>query len=127
MRDVKSLLDNLCNLGIGIDAPMVESGINSMMAVQFRSRLSQHTCMTIPSTFLFDYPSLSAIAHYLETATTRSTTGPPGHTARPPCPPADLSSILEQLGVNGTDRDGSLMEHGVNSMLAVQLRSRLAQ
>jgi hypothetical protein len=81
--------------------------MNSMLAVEFRSRLSQQFCVTLPATLIFDYPSISAVHHFLTASTPKRTISPQGQTA----PTAiDLQSLMEKVGIPCIDGDQSLME-----------------
>jgi acyl carrier protein len=47
--------------------PLHEIGLDSLMALQLRNRLSDATGLRIQATLLFDYPTTGAVARWLET------------------------------------------------------------
>lgn len=51
----------------------MDSGLDSLGAVEFRSSLEAKMSLALPPTLVFDYPSVSAIVGYLETALTPAT------------------------------------------------------
>lgn len=51
---------------VAADAPLMDSGLDSLGAVEFRSSLESRLSLQLPPTLVFDYPSLSAIVGYLD-------------------------------------------------------------
>eukprot|EP00929_Paragymnodinium_shiwhaense_P109619 TRINITY_DN7609_c0_g1_i11.p1 TRINITY_DN7609_c0_g1~~TRINITY_DN7609_c0_g1_i11.p1 ORF type:complete len:1506 (+),score=198.38 TRINITY_DN7609_c0_g1_i11:134-4519(+) len=47
------------------DTPLMDSGIDSLSAVEFRNRVAEDFEVSLPQTLIFDHPSVSAIACYL--------------------------------------------------------------
>ncbi|MBL3670680.1 hypothetical protein JL475_32880, partial [Streptomyces sp. M2CJ-2] len=45
----------------------LESGFDSLSAIEFRNRLDKHTGRRLPATLIFDYPSPHDLAHHLLT------------------------------------------------------------
>jgi len=43
----------------------MDSGLDSLLAVEFRQRLVNELKIKLPSTFLFDHPTISAINSHL--------------------------------------------------------------
>jgi hypothetical protein len=58
---------SLFTAGVAVDAPLMDSGLDSLGAVEFRSSLEARLSLQLPPTLVFDYPSLSAIVGYLDT------------------------------------------------------------
>jgi acyl transferase domain-containing protein/acyl carrier protein len=56
-------------LGSTVDAeePLMDAGLDSLGAVELRNGLSKSVGMELPGTLMFDYPSVGALAGYLET------------------------------------------------------------
>jgi candicidin polyketide synthase FscE len=67
------------------EKPLKELGMDSLMAVRLRNRLSELTGMRLPATLLFNYPDPAALAGYLQQALAPADRGP------------DSSSLMVEL------------------------------
>ncbi len=52
---------------LDIDKPLMEQGVDSLLAVEMRNRLSKEIAMPLPVGLLFNYPSIVEIVDYLAT------------------------------------------------------------
>jgi acyl carrier protein len=72
-RVLAAYLDEQARLALGLDPqipldprrPLSELGLDSLMAIELRSRLSSAAGQVLPATVLFDYPTIESLAGYL--------------------------------------------------------------
>merc|ERR1711972_170102 len=54
---------------IDMDSPLMDMGLDSLAAISFREAIIQESGLNVPTSLVFDYPSLTAIAdHLVETS-----------------------------------------------------------
>lgn len=51
---------------VAADAPLMDSGLDSLGAVELRSSLESKLAVQLPATLVFDYPTLSAMVGFLD-------------------------------------------------------------
>ena len=49
---------------VGPQEPLMEAGLDSLAAVELRNALSTHWAVSLPATFIFDYPTAAAMTQY---------------------------------------------------------------
>jgi len=65
---------------INVDAPLMEYGLDSIAALTVAGRLEDELGVELPSTLLWDCPTIRALAEYLaETLRLRDATEPASH------------------------------------------------
>eukprot|EP00971_Amphidinium_carterae_P189971 3771114-Amphidinium_carterae.1 len=50
---------------IDTDSPLMDSGMDSLSSLDFRAKLSKEFSLQMPSTMVFEYPSISKLADFL--------------------------------------------------------------
>ena len=82
------------------DAPLMEAGLDSLGAVEFRSRLSSHLGdVKLPETLVFDFPTLRQVeAHALDVVSASSAKVLPGPGGKVLAQESALQQLLRQVG-----------------------------
>lgn len=86
---------------IGLQKPLRDMGVDSLMAVELRNLLSTGVDSTLPATLIFDYPTIAEIADYLQTEILKIDTEPAEIEASPqsvetPAEIIDLDDISDE-------------------------------
>jgi len=66
--EVKALLEDLVGIDIRGDVPLMAAGVDSIAASEVNRLLSDRIGISLPSTLLFDYPTLNHLTDYLRRA-----------------------------------------------------------
>ena len=120
---------------VDVDAPLMDAGLDSLGAVELRNQVQQAvgSQVTLPSTLIFDYPTASSLASFLtglapRTAARRVANMP---VASPSIPQtvslSVVSAIVKRTAGCAVDSDAPLMDAGLDSLGAVELRNHLQQ
>ena len=124
LEDVLEIVGTVAQAGIDADAPLMDAGLDSLGATELRSSLQAAVgeACELPATLVFEAPTARQIAASLVMSA-----------GSPPEPPAvkcilSLEDVLEIVGTvaqAGIDADAPLMDAGLDSLGATELRSSL--
>jgi acyl carrier protein len=126
--EVLDLLEQAIGVSADADVPLMEAGLDSMTAVELRNGLQEAANLSLPSTIAFDHPTARQISMHL--AQVQPAPAPRKAQAASGADYgsltlADVSGIVEQVIGASADADVPLMEAGLDSMTAVELRNTL--
>eukprot|EP00435_Cladocopium_sp_Y103_P040865 s202_g11.t1 len=136
-----------------MDVPLAESGLDSLAAVQLRNTLQRQTSLALPSTMMFDYPTMQEMAEFISSqalsvapsVTPSAAPMAPAAAATPiasvpPMAPTSTATTASTIPlevskvISGAVRaaleetphvDTPLTEMGLDSLAAAQLRNQL--
>ncbi len=62
---VQEAVSALLGSSISDDAPLMDAGLDSLGAVELRNALEGQLKVQLPSTLVFDYPSINAVSEFI--------------------------------------------------------------
>ena len=62
LHELQEILTEECGMDVAPDAPLMDAGIDSISAVSFLGKLSDHIGVELPETLMFDFPTLRCAA-----------------------------------------------------------------
>jgi acyl carrier protein len=78
---------------VGVEAPLRDLGLDSLMAVELRNRLGKAVELTLPATVTFDHPTVAALTSFLLEQGVFGLTG--RHSESPAIPVADETDTYQ--------------------------------
>lgn len=103
---------------IDVDQGLFEMGMDSLMAVELKSRIAAAVGATLPSTLTFNYPNVTALAGFLLDSVLRS------DAPAPAAGPATTARPVESSPPPTPAATDDMSEDELAALLAARLRSR---
>jgi 3-oxoacyl-(acyl-carrier-protein) synthase/acyl carrier protein len=139
---VQKLVAAMLGAEVAPDQPLMEAGLDSLGAVELRTALNGAFSMELPATVTFDFPTVATLARFIaaeaaDVADAAAAAAPAGPAAAISAAPAasaavDAAAVERQVAAEvrrmlGADveRGQPLMEAGMDSLGAVELRTAL--
>ncbi len=106
IRQVRSTMGLDDGMAIELDAPLKDYGLDSLMAVELRNRIGGELKANLPSSMLFDHPSVQALTeHLLERLDLAGASPEPAA----PVAAAVAGPVAAPASPDGTDRFASII------------------
>jgi len=83
---VREVTQGVLGSNVGPEEPLMSAGLDSLGAVELRNSLESRLAMALPSTLIFDYPTISAISNFVSSHADANLTAEDG-SALPLAPP----------------------------------------
>ncbi len=125
---------------LGPDAALAEAGMDSLVAIELRNRLQKRFQVELPASFAFDFPTVRRMAEHLhgllgvqQPTGAEESAGKASTESQSQPPLATPSAVLEEvarlvrssLQLPELALDTSLVEAGMDSLVALGIRQRL--
>ena len=66
LEQVEATTTSIVGGDVGVDEPLMAAGLDSLGAVELRNGLESRLGLELPSTLVFDYPTIAAITEFIE-------------------------------------------------------------
>lgn len=129
-QEVKAVARSILGRDVGETEPLMSAGMDSLSSVEFRNSLGSKVGMELPSTLVFDYPSITSIVGFVSSELGVEASQDDGNEA---AGPSNLQALEREIGSVAQGILGSpvevtapLMTAGLDSLSAVEFRNSLS-
>ena len=95
---------------MAIDEPLIDAGLDSLSAVELNDAISNAVGIELPSTMMFDYPSVGAMSDFVVSQIRPRTSGPDTNVTswRDPVQDVDHRGLIGVIGTSSRTSRGAL-------------------
>eukprot|EP00873_Tetraselmis_striata_P012572 jgi/Tetstr1/432836/TSEL_022185.t1 len=147
---VVETVQSIAGVGVGLDDPLMEAGVDSLGSVELRNELTSRFGVELPATLVLDHPSVADVSRHISEAVRRAA---PSHAESvvvqddqqshaiasgagmfQSAGGTSLEDVRRQItevvqsiiGTSDIDVDSPLMEAGMDSLGSVEVRNELS-
>jgi len=132
LQEVSTVASTILGKEVPVNEPLMAAGLDSLSSVEFRNTLEAKLGMQLPSTLVFDYPSIAAIAQLVASSQQQKETSVVGEQIVGPSAAELAAKVLPQVAsvaqtILGAAVEASapLMSAGLDSLSSVEFRNLL--
>ncbi|KAK9834736.1 hypothetical protein WJX74_008822 [Apatococcus lobatus] len=129
---IARIVRQVLGASIELQQPLMEAGLESLGAIELRTAIQQETGVNLPATFAFDHPNIASMAVFLAAeAHFPSLRLFQSLAERPPVPQQQdllpkLQGMVQDILGSSVAANQPLMEAGLDSLAAIELRNAIA-
>ena len=120
-RIINDVVQEVTNSSVGENDPLMAAGLDSLASVEFKNSLEAKLAIELPSTLIFDYPTIATIAQLIS----KTTSEEPVLGISSNHISAEILKCTRDILGDSIEVDQPLMAAGLDSLGAVELRNSI--